>query len=151
MALLLISWHNKHLANSVPFFDSSEFEYVFGKDPNKHIVEFLLLGSLFLYFLLLIDGKVLPLLIFLIDKGNTINIEKEQNLKSLLVRNKLFIISEVTYNKVLFLISSIAFDMFSFRNVKFILVCLFLQKLLFFHKPLPPPVIVCSIVTPLLA
>ena len=92
---------------------------------------------------------VFPLISFFSDKGDTIDIEKKENLESFFVLDKVFVISNIFYNNKLFFTSIIFVNFFSFRNFVVFLLGFFFSKLLFFVEILSPPIVGNVIITAL--
>ena len=136
MPQFLVSRHNKNLTDSVPLFNRSQLKYIF----REHSYEYLPVSFI------LINDKILPFFSFLINKRNTVDVEQEKNLKSLLVRYKLFIIPEVYVNLECVVPALILMNFLAFGDHELFLFALFLKELLFFHEILSPPVVVCGVI-----
>lgn len=140
MPHLLIRRHDKDLADPMPLLNRSQPEYILREHSNKAELPIPLLPEY---------NIVLPFLTLLVDKGNPINVEQEQDLESLLEGDELFVIALIVMDCEFIGPSSVAVDGLAFWGLEFGLFGLFFVELLFFHEGLAPSVVVLGVIAAL--
>lgn len=130
MAMLLIGWHDKHLAYPMPLLHCCQLKNIFWEYSCKYMFMFSNLKC----------NKIFPFFGFLINKRYPINIKQEQYLKSLFIWYELFIIPKVSINLKMLISSIIFMNFFSSWYFECWLLCLSFMKLWFFHKMFTPSI-----------